>query len=134
MFAKTLVLRAEKEALRVHIWTVAKGGGEPFVDAEGEAISSLNPSLFPHRKELKALNFRLLQGVKTKGKGGEVTGGVRPIFFKGNGERLDVAVPEVFGGGYVPIYVVDGAVGILLKREQEGTYLYTYTITGSWAT
>ena len=113
LFAKTLVLRGEKEALRVHNWTVAKGVGEPFVDAEGEAISSLNLPLFPHKKELKALNFRLLQGVKTKGKGeGEVTGGARPIFFKGDGERLDVAVPEVFGGGYVPIYVVDGAVDV----------------------
>ena len=114
-FAKTLVLYGEKRATHTHNWVVASEAGEAFIDAEGEAVSTLNFPLFPHeQKSMRSMNFALLHS------GDGISGGGASLskktqqqeFFRQLKEEIQVPVPEIFGGGYIGLPVVDGAVDV----------------------
>lgn len=116
IFAKTLVLYGEKRATHTHNWVVAGEAGEGFIDAEGEAVSTLNFPLFPHdQKSMRSMNFALLHsgdGISGGGANPSKKTQQQQEFFRQLKEEVQVPVPEIFGGGYIGLPVVDGAVDV----------------------
>lgn len=115
LFAHNLITRGEKVAIQAHNWLVAECCGETYVDADGDAIAELQYPLFPNQGDLKTLNYGLIAhvraGMGVEGGGPQTEKRGPPTQFRKDAEA-QVPVPDIFGGGYIGLPVVDGAVDV----------------------